>query len=94
MLIPNLYRIHGPCVVVDPKGELQIDRPAPPQGIRAPHHPPRSLQRPGAGRDTLNPLDFIDPGGGRLPQPVPGPGQHARGPDGQEKDPHWNDSAE
>jgi type IV secretion system protein VirD4 len=95
VLVPNLFSYRGNCVVTDPKGELFK--------LTARHRHKRfghSIIRLdpfgvcGPGSDTLNPFDFIDAKGDDFLDACRDLANMLVVRNGQEKDPHWNDSAE
>jgi type IV secretion system protein VirD4 len=95
VLVPNLRSYRGNCVVTDPKGELFK--------LTA-HHRQKKFGHTiirldpfgvcGPGSDTLNPLDFIDAKADDFLDACRDLSNMLVVRTGQEKDPHWNDSAE
>ncbi len=93
VLIPNLLSWHGPVVVTDPKGELfritgkrRVDR----FGHRAICLDPFGAA---GGKDSFNPLDLIDPESRFVIDRARDLANAMIVRTGEEKDPHWNDSA-
>jgi type IV secretion system protein VirD4 len=95
VLVPNLRSYRGNCVVTDPKGELFK--------LTARHRHKRFGHRIirldpfgvcGPGSDTLNPFDFIDARADDFLDACRDLANMLVVRNGQEQDPHWNDSAE
>lgn len=95
VLVPNLLSYRGNCVVTDPKGELFK--------LTAKHRRKKFGHRIirldpfgvcGPDSDTLNPFDFIDSKADDFLDACRDLSNMLVVRPGQEKDPHWNDSAE
>ena len=95
VLVPNLLSYRGNAVVTDPKGELFR--------LTSEHRRKRFNHRIiridpfgvcGPGSDTLNPFDSIDPAADDFLDACRDLAAMLVVRSGQEKDPHWNDSAE
>ena len=95
VLVPNLLSYRGNCVVTDPKGELFK--------LTAAHRRKKFGHKIirldpfgvcGPGSDTLNPFDFIDADADDFLDACRDLANMLVVRTGQEKDPHWNDSAE
>ena len=95
VLVPNLLSWAGNCVVVDPKGELfslTAEHRRKKFGHRIIRLDPFHLKGPGG--DSLNPCEFIDEKSDQFLDFCRDLANMLIVRTGQEKDPHWNDSAE
>ena len=95
VLIPNLLSWPGNCVVIDPKGELfarTAEHRRKKFGHRIIRFDPFGLMGPGG--DSLNPFDFIDEKSDVFLDTCRDLAGMTIVREAQEKDRHWNDSAE
>lgn len=94
VLVPNLLSYRGNCVVTDPKGELftLTSRRRKRFGHKIIRLDPFGVCGPGS--DTLNPYDFIDSNADDFLDACRDLANMLVVRNGEEKDPHWNDSAE
>jgi type IV secretion system protein VirD4 len=97
VLIPNLLSYRGNCVIVDPKGELYratAERRRKKFGHRIIRIDPFNVCGPGG--DTLNPIDsrFVDSNADDFLDRMRDVSNGIIIRQHDEKDPHWNDSAE
>jgi type IV secretion system protein VirD4 len=95
VLVPNLLAYPGSCVVTDPKGEL-FGLTAGCRERRFGHRVVRldPFGMCGAGSDSFNPLDLIDPSSPTLIDQCRDLANQMVVRTGNEHEPHWNDSAE
>lgn len=97
VLVPNLRSYSGSCVIVDPKAELfkltaWYRRWA--LGHRIVRIDPFKLTKKSPPSDTLNPLDFLNPGDPDFLDNCRDLANMLIVRQGTETDPHWNDAAE